>query len=289
MNTVLDPCRLDGGCLRALQGERTPKFLATQDATGKPNVVPIISLDAADEQTLIFGECFIWKTRANLEADPRVAVAVVAEDLRVWVIRGRFRRFVQTGPYVERMNRKEMFRYNAYVRISRVAVIDVEEVTAVWKPSRLGLTIDLLFIGVLSRLLTRRGAVTLPPRVAEKFARTRAVKVLAFQGAGGYPDVVPAFSLLPTRSNTMMFGTRLLRRQCDHPGPGAPLAASVITMDPIAYQVKGILIGCRRTPMGPVGLMRVEEVYSASPPLSGERIDLCRAGCEKPSTDAPLQ
>lgn len=260
--------------IEALHGEFTPKFLATQDASGKPNVVPIISLDAYDGRTLIFGELLIWKTRENLSADSRVAVAVVTEDLRVWTVRGRFREFVTTGPHVETMNAKEIFRYNAYVRISRVAVIDVEAVTGAWRFTKLGVAAALLQSKAAARHAGRQGGKMLPKRVAEKFARTQSVKVLAFQDATGHPTVLPALSLVPSRSDVMVFGLRGIERPMRDLKTGSPIAASVITMDPVAYQVKGAFAGERRTPLGRVGQLLVQEVYSASPPLSGERIDL---------------
>lgn len=63
-------------------GEMTPKFLATLNAEGLLNIAPIISLEAADEKTLIFGEFMMWKTRQNLEVNPHVAAAVLTTELR---------------------------------------------------------------------------------------------------------------------------------------------------------------------------------------------------------------
>ncbi len=274
---------LDDELIQALRGEMTPKFLATRDASGKPNVVPIVSLDAADERTLIFAELFIWKTKANLAADPRICAALATDDLRVWTIRGRFREFVDGGPHVEQMNRKEIFRYNAYLGVTRVAVIDVEAVTGVWRFSKLGVAADVLPRKLLSRLVGRRGANALPPRVAEKFDRTRAVKVLAYLGPQGHPEIVPAFSLLPTRSATMLLGVgRSVAALRDLPAD-TQVAAAVITTDPIAYQIKGVYTGHRLTPIGRVARIQVQEVYSASPPLAGERIELAATANRDPS------
>lgn len=274
MSTAIDRNVLDAELTRALGGEMVPKFLATQDASGTPNVVPITTLDAADEKTLIFGELFIQKTKANLLADPRVCVVVLTEHLQVWTIRGRFREFVESGPYIERMNQKEMFRYNAYVGIRRVAVIDVEEVTGAWKLGKLNVVAELLPAKACCRLVGRHPSTRLPPRVTQKFARNRAVKVLAFQGPHGFPEAVPVFSLLPTRSRMMVFGMRLFASRLEDLRIGAGVAASVITMDPIAYQVKGVLTGRSWTPAGPIGRIRIDEVYSACPPLAGERVKL---------------
>jgi hypothetical protein len=269
-----DPKSLTPELIDSLHGDMVPKFLATQDASGRPNVVPIISLDAADDRTLIFGECFIWKTRANLQTDPRVCAAVVTGDLRAWAVRGRFREFVESGPYLEAMNAKPMFRYNAYVRISRAAVIDVQEVTGNWTFSRLGLAAGIMSVKAWARLVARRwnSPHGLPVRVAEKFARAQAVKVIAFPGTDGYPEILPAFSLVPAGGKTMVFGLRHSALRLRDLPVGTRMAASVITMDPIAYQVKGIFTGCRSTLAGRIGCIQVDEAYSAGPPLPGELI-----------------
>lgn len=265
--------RLSGDLAEALHGEMVPKFLATLGPDGTPNVVPIISLDAADEKTLIFGEFLIWKTRKNLEADARVAAVVLTEDLAVWTLKARFREFVETGPYVDQMNAKQMFRYNAYLGIRRAAVFDLESVTGAWKLSKPNVAAELLPVKAASLVIGRKGEKTMPPRVAEKFGRTQAVKVLAWQGDDGYPAAVPSFSLMPTRSETMIFGTRLFRKELRGLTEGTRMAASVITMDPVAYQVKGAFAGRSLTPAGRLGRMRVEQVFSASPPLPGQQID----------------
>lgn len=267
---------LTGKLAEALHGDMVPKFLATVDGSGKPNVVPVITLDAADERTLTFAELFIRKTKSNLAADPRVFVVVVTEDFRVWTIRGRFNRFVDEGPCLDLLNAKEMFRYNAYVGVRRAGLIDVEAVTGAWKLSRLGIAAELLPTRLAGRLIGGEGGRAIPHRVAEKFARTQAIKVMAFPDEQGRPQAIPSFSLLPARSELMVFGVRLFGEQLADLRVGMPMAASVITMDPIAYQIKGVFEGQRRTLAGRVGVMRVDEVYSASPPLAGDPIELKR-------------
>jgi pyridoxamine 5'-phosphate oxidase-like protein len=265
---------LSGKLAEALHGDMVPKFLATLDSSGKPNVVPIISLDAADHKTLVFGELFIWKTRNNLELNPRVAAAVLTEDLHIWTMQATFRGFVDKGPLVEQMNAKDLFRYNAYVGVRRAAVFDLAKVTGSWHMSKVNVAAELLPVKAYSSIFRRSGPEKLPPRVAEKFARSQALKVLAFQDESGFPSIVPLFSLQPTGSQTMLFGTRLFRKQLRGLKRGCKIAASVITMDPIAYQVKGTYEGTQLTPAGLLGKIHVDEVYSASPPLPGEPIDL---------------
>jgi hypothetical protein len=258
----------------ALHGEMVPKFLATLDGKGNPNVVPIISLDTIGDGKLIFAEFLIHKTRANLERDHRIAACVMTEDLSIWTLRADFECFAEEGPYLDYLNKKDMFRYNAYVGVRRAAVFKLLAVSEVRKLSKLNVACELLPL-LLRRAITGRGKKSgLPPRVAEKFARSQALRVLAFKGESGYPEIVPAFSLVPDTKNLMLFGTRLFRKNLQALKADQAVAAAVITMDPVAYQVKGVFEGISLTPAGKLGRIRVDQVYSASPPLPGEPITM---------------
>ena len=292
------PALLTGALEEALHGEFVPKFLATLDENGRPNVVLVASIDAAGPRSLYFGVFLLHKTKKNLQVDQKVAVAVITEDLSIWTLKGRFRGFEQKGPLLDQVNNKPMFRYNSYMRISDVGLIDVESVTASWKLSKLEAARDVLPVKARSAVPTAwddatravlpqaaraalgrgKGTARLPPRVADKFARTQALKVLAWKGEDGYPVVVPALSLFPTPSTTMLFGTRVIADQLSGVPAGTRMAANVVTLDPISYQVKGTYEGTTGPLSGKLGRLTVDEVYSASPPLPGEPIPLLQEG-----------
>jgi hypothetical protein len=273
--------RLGLAAVRALAGARTPKFLATRDADGIPNVVPVLSLEAIDEQTIIFGELMIWKTRRNLEADPRVAIMVLAParrppvraDLRGWTIRGQFVEFQRSGPYFDHIMASENIRYNAYSGIRSAGVIRVLDVTRTFRLSQAGLLLDTVRSRWLARRLSRdgRGAEAMPAQVIEKFSRLRAAKAVAFLEGSGHPDCLPAFPLVPAGPARLVFGgaaaeglARLMA--------SSPMAAAVLTMEPVAYQVKGQFAGLRPSLGRRLGVIDVREAYSACPPLPGQRL-----------------
>ncbi len=264
---------LSTAIIEALSGPVTPKFLATRDAQGIPNVVPVISLEAADEGTIIFGEMMIWKTRRNLEADARVSILVLPADLRGWTIRGRFAEFQRGGPHYEHIMESEAIRYNAYSGIRSAGVIEVLDVTRTFKLSQARLLLDTARGRWLARRLSRDGTEggAVPPQVQEKFDRLRAAKVLAYLDASGHPDCLPAFPLLPAGPARLVWGGRAPEDAADLT-PGSPVAAAVITGEPVAYQVKGEFAGWRRSLGRRLGVIDVREAYSASPPLPGKRL-----------------
>ena len=77
----------------ALDGQLTPKFLATLNASGEPNCVPVITILPYHDGTLVFGEFLMQKTSANLGGCDTVSVAVLDDTFTGWSIKGRFRGF----------------------------------------------------------------------------------------------------------------------------------------------------------------------------------------------------
>jgi len=271
--TDLSQDKLSPAVMRALSGARTPKFLATRDGQGIPNVVPVLSLEAADEQTIIFGEMMIWKTRRNLEADARVSILVLSPDLRGWTVRGRFVEFQRTGAYFDHIMGSESIRYNAYSGIRSAGVIQVVDVARTFKLSQAGLLLDTARSRWLARRLSRNSSEggAMPRQVQEKFSRLQAAKTVAYLDAGGHPDCLPALSLVPAGPARLVWGAGALE---DLAGltPGSPMAAAVITPEPVAYQVKGEFAGWRRSLGRKLGVIEVREAYSACPPLPGQRL-----------------
>ncbi len=263
--------RLNDEAFAALAPGRTPRFLATRDAAGIPNIVPIMSLEAVDRETIIFREMMIWKTRRNLEGDQRLAICVLSADLRSWTVRGRFREFQAKGPLFERVAENESSRYNPYGGIRSVGVIQVVDVARSSALSPRALLVDTLRARWAGRAVGGRGPAPIPAQVEEKFSRLKAAKALGTVDADGQPDAFPAFPLVPAGADAMIAGGPAATELARYPA-GAPVAAAVITTEPVAYQVKGALEGMQRGLGRRFAVIRISEAYSASPPLPGERL-----------------
>ena len=258
----------------AFAGEMTPKFLATIGPQDVPNVVPIISLTAPDPETLIFGEFMIQKTRRNLEASTKVSAMVVTDDLEVWTVRGDFEKFATTGPFLDKLNQSKMFRYNAYMGISRAGVIKVKDVTSHARLSKAALLMDLAAVQIGRRVSgPGNGAATaMPAQVLEKFSRVKAVRAFSYLDRDGYPDTRLFMAMMPSGDRSLVFAPWQFADLLGSLQRDAPVAASIITFDPVAYQVKGTWQGLKRRLGFNLASMNITEVYSACPPLPGKRI-----------------
>jgi len=265
-----------------MAGDMTPKFLATRSAEGRPNVVPILSIQAADPRTVIFGEFLMWKTRANLEADRRVAGLVLTQDLRFFRFRARVRDFVRTGPHFDQVSASPMFRYNPYTGVRGVWVADLVEAEPIGRLSPLAVAAGFIVNRLSGPRVVDGPRVTpdsapaaarrrvLPAPVLEKVNRMQALKVVATRG-GEFPEVFPDLSLQPVNPAALRGGAGTFGRFYRQAtvGRDTELAVAVLTADPVAYQIKGVVAA---TAGGRVAV-RVTEAFTATPPVPGQRVD----------------
>ncbi len=261
--------------LRALKEEMVPKFLATRSADGIPNVVPCTSLMPAGdvEDRLIFGNFLLRKSVDNLDSDPRVGILVVTPALEGWVLQGEFQGWQRTGPYVDALMNTNLLRYNAYTGIRNAGVIQVRAVRRVFRISRPRVLGEYLLARLSGPLFPQPdGAAPMPLPVRRGFRALTALRVLAFLDGEGVPLTAPVLSLQPVGARTLAGACGLFAdRLADLPA-GAPVAASLLTLDIVSFQAKGRWLGIRRILGQPVGGMTVAEVYAGGPPIPGGRV-----------------
>ena len=260
----------DADLERALAGDMIPKFMGTVDARGVPNCVPVTTTTLYDERTLVFGEFLMNKTRKNLLESGKVGVAVITDSFDTWSIRGQFLGFETAGDHVDYINRSPLFRYNAYTSIRAAGIIRIESVSPRTSLGRIRYLCDFMYTASVSPLLRANHRPPIMPRpVMQKFGRFAAVRAVAYVDEKGYLATFATVAALPAGPNRLLFGDPLfLARKTTIPS-GTMVAASILTSDPVAYQVKGIYRGVT---LG-VGIVDLTECYSASPPLLGERLD----------------
>ncbi len=253
------------GLLEALRGDMTPKFLATRDAQGIPNVVPCISLQPAGDPPdfLFFGNFLLRKSIRNLQQDPRVGILVITPELNGWMLQADFIEFQRAGPFVERQMSGPLLRYNAYTGIRNAGIIRVCSVRGEFAISKLRVAKEY----ALARLAAFRrgvaGGTEMPLPARSEFARMAAVKVLAWVAEDGYPAVVPMLSLQPAGKHTLV----CQRGQLPVPRDGSPVATNILTFEAVSYQAKG-----EWSLQKSIGRVRVTEVYAGGPPYPGGRV-----------------
>lgn len=256
------------------QGE-VAKFLATASAEGIPNVVLIVSQTPVDPGKIAFGEFMMVKTQANLAANPRVASIALTPKLEMAGFKADLEGWVQSGPYVERINSIEFFRYNAYGGIHNVAVANVRELLQFPEEVSFlkvgGEFAAMRTIGRVGRGGRVAGVVT-PAPIRAKFDSIMSIKVVSWVGEDGYPDVVPVFGVRFRTPGELRFKVSGYNERVRGLAAGAKVALNVLTLDLLTYQLKGTLERFEKHIGLEVGVVKIEEAYSCMPPLVAERL-----------------
>jgi hypothetical protein len=111
-----------------------PKFMATVDDDGNPNVAAILSVMPFGEETLVFVDLMMNKTRKNLLSNGKVAVSVLTKDAISYQVKGTFQGFQTSGPLFDMFSSHPLLKYNAYSGPRAVGTIQVESVYTACPP-----------------------------------------------------------------------------------------------------------------------------------------------------------
>lgn len=249
-----------------LECDSSMKFLGTLDDHGTPNVVPILSLEPWDCETVIFGECVMYKSKRNLQELPRAGLLAIDNQLRFAGAIADFGGFERSGPYMERLGllfAEKCPPCLAHTEIRRAGWLkargELGEGQLQWKSSFRSL-VGLHFTGARAK-----DATAMPLPAFDFLNQRSAIKVIAFRGPGGYPELWPAMPLIAPDRRTLLLSTKTLAHR---PVSGQTVAICVLTRDSISYQIKGTY-----EPLGgQKAQVAVAEVYTACPPLCGEKI-----------------
>ena len=254
------------GLVEALQGELTPKFLATRSAGGVPNLVPLTSMTAAADadDTLHFGNFLLRKSVVNLGEDCRVGMLVVTPELSWWSMTGDFEAFLTEGPYADRQRNASLLRYNAYTGIRNAGVIRARTMARAAQIGKAALVREYGLARAASVRPPGEEGIRIPREVRKQLARMVAVKALAWVDGDGWPRVVPALSAQPAGASSLLVWMGSAK---DRPADGSPVAINLLTLEAISYQVKGIWRERAR-----YGVVVPTAVYAGGPPLPGGQI-----------------
>ncbi len=249
-----------------------PKFFATHDETGEPNIALVMTWAPYEGNTLVYGDFMTYKTRKNLEHNnPKIGILVMTMDLDTWMIHADFESFHRNDEIYEFIAQTPLFRYNQYTNARSAGVANAVRASSNYRLSK----ISVLLSYIKARLATRgiekviREDGTMPRNVLERVSAMTTVKMFSFVGSDGYPQIVPAFGMYPVGTNRLVVDLGEAKRRASIPFDGQRVAISIVSLEPAAFQMKGTFTQIS----GSKGLIDLDRVYTCSLPRPGLRVD----------------
>ncbi len=123
--------------VEALEEPENIKMLVTADEQKNINMVPIGSLVPIDDETLAYASFFSGKTKKNIEATRKIAVAVFQPPMEGYQVKGTFVRWETSGEIYDKVAGPAMEQLEAAglsFTPSAVGIIKVTEAYALSIP-----------------------------------------------------------------------------------------------------------------------------------------------------------
>lgn len=251
----------------------TPKFLGTKDSTGTPNVSFITTWTVYDKTRLVYGDFLSWKTRQNLESgNKQIGILVMTTSLDSWMIRAEFESFHRNDAVYEFIAQTPLFRYNQYTNARGAGLADPLWVSQNYKISKVSVLTSFMKAKLAARKIPCVGTVegNMPPNVHERFAKMTSVKALCYVADDGFPVVFPAMGMTAASKNQLVMDRGEEKRRELAIKDGQEVAVNLVTMEPAAFQVKGIF----REVNDRIAYVQIKSVYAGSLPRPGVRVDI---------------
>jgi hypothetical protein len=245
--------------------ELAAKFMATRDANGEPNIAMISTTTPWNDEQLVFGDFLMWQTKKNLESGSPVSVSVMTEDLKsCFEVRGKYLGYETSGEKIDFVSKQDLFRYSAIGLLRGVGTISVDEVYPL-RLSSLGVAKEwfLAKIGGVRHKDFPEGK-GINPTVAKIVNLLKGAKFLTVSR----DDHLEQFPVLGMRS----VGDYLVVRSDLPLKAGDSVATSVLSMDLVAFQVKGKFQGIQRSRGINHGYIRATSVRTQTPPIVSREV-----------------
>lgn len=118
--------KIPGEVMDALTNEQTLKFLATINSSGVLNAVIVATVSALDDETIIFANLKLGKTKENLLQTKKFTISIVTPEMRNYQLRCNFIEFQESGALAKEYN--EVVFNKLRIQLKEVGLAKVEGV-----------------------------------------------------------------------------------------------------------------------------------------------------------------
>lgn len=246
-------------------------ILATVTPGGLPHVTMLSSLMACASQQMCFGQFTEGYSKQHLTENPHAAFLVMGLDKHLWRGTISYTHSRKEGPEYDTYNNVPMFRYNAYFGVHTVHYFAL-----LAHSGKAALPMNrVIFASVQSmvaRLLGKKpgGVYALNEWTVAFLNKLDTLKFLAYVGADGYPQIIPAIQAQCLDASHVLFSTSVYTDELQAIPAGAQLCVFGLALTMEDVLLRGTYLGLQRVAGVRVGVLQVEWVYNPMPPVPGQ-------------------
>ncbi len=246
-------------------------LLATVNPDGLPHLTLISSLSACSSTQLVWGQFTEGLSKQYIRQNPRVGFLIMTLQRELWRGKATFTHTARQGPEFERYNNQPMFRYNAYFGVHTVYYMDLVAHTG-----RQLLPMNQVVMAAIATVTARtlgrlRGKEeVLNGWTRRLFNKLDNLKFLSYVGEDGYPAIIPVIQAQAAGREHVIFALGAYGEELRQVPHGATVAVFGMTLNMEDVLVRGRYLGVRRVGPVPCGVVAVDWVYNAMPPVPGQ-------------------
>jgi len=243
-------------------------LIATVNDQGLPHLTLISSIMASDEKTLVWGQFTEGLSKAFIRNNPKSGFLIMGMDKHLWRGSASFTHNATSGREYDIYNNQPMFRYNAYFGVHTVYYMDLiahtgEQVLPMNK---------IIFAAVQTLFARSMGKHMGEQNILNSWTQgfinqLDGLKFLSYIRDDGYPIIIPVIQAQCLDPETLIFSTSVYRSELEAIPVGKTVALFGMSLSMEDVLMRGIYQGNRRIAGSKCGVVGINWVYNAMPPV----------------------
>ena len=257
--------------IKAFEPAEKIGLVACVNPDGQIHLTLITSIMACRPDQLTLGQFCMGLSKWYMQVNPKLGFLVMTLDRRLWRGKARWTHKKTDGQEYAIYNDIPMFRYNAYFGINTVHYLDLVET---YGEEKLPMA-KIIPAAMITKLVKGAAATPSNTRILKPFAENLfnqldSLKFIAYVGADGFPNIIPAIQCQASDSGRIVFSTLPYFDELQAIETGTCLAILGINLKMQSVLVRGTFQGFNRYRFSTMGVLDIDWVYNSMPPSHGQ-------------------
>ena len=246
-------------------------LLGTVNPQGEPHLTLISSIIASSPTQMAFGQFIEGVSKDYIRQNPKVGFLIMGLNKHLWTGKASFTHTAKAGKEYDFYNNIPMFRYNAYFGVHTVYYMDL-----VGQSGESALPMNtIIWAAMLSMMARTLGRLPQERQVFNAWTRgflnkIDNLKFLSYVAEDGHPVIIPSIQAQTLDAGRVLFSTAVYGEALRAIPAGCRLAVFGMSLSMEDVLMRGTYQGIRRIGGVQCGVVDVDWVYNAMPPVPGQ-------------------